>query len=58
MLSRSGGCGPTIATYARNGEDAEAVATLDRELAALGDRYLENGSTMGWEYLLVTATRR
>lgn len=48
--------GPTIAVYRFVGEDADEVAALDAELAALGDRFLTDG-TMGWEYLLVTARR-
>lgn len=49
--------GPTIATYRGIADDPEKVAALDRELASLGDRYLDGGSTMDWEYLLFTATR-
>ena len=37
-------------------DDPAQVAELDRELAALGDRYLVDG-VMEWEYLLVTAVR-
>lgn len=48
--------GPTIAVYRFVGEDADEVAALDAELAALGDRFLTDG-TMAWEYLLVTARR-
>lgn len=50
--------GPIVATYARAQDDPEAVAALDDAIAALGDRALDGGRTMGWEYLLVTATRR
>ncbi|WP_159792420.1 class I SAM-dependent methyltransferase [Puerhibacterium puerhi] len=53
--------GPMIATYRHVGDDAERAQRLDEELAALGDRYLtghDGSSTMEWEYLLVTATRR
>jgi len=48
--------GPTISVYRFIAEDAEKVAALDSDLAALGDRFLEDG-TMDWEYLLVTARR-
>jgi hypothetical protein len=48
--------GPTIAVYRFIAGDAAKVDALDAELAALADRYLENG-VMGWEYLLVTARR-
>lgn len=49
--------GPTIAVYRFIADDAEKVAGLDADLAALGDRYLEDG-VMPWEYLVVTGTRR
>ena len=49
--------GPTIAVYRFIAADAEKVAALDADMAALGDRFLDNG-VMPWEYLLVTATRR
>jgi len=48
--------GPTIAAYRGIADDPERTAALDRELAELGDRYLEGG-IMEWEYLLVTARR-
>ena len=48
--------GPTIAVYRFLADDADKVAALDADLAALGDRFLRDG-TMDWEYLLVTATR-
>ena len=48
--------GPTIAVYRFIAEDAERVAALDADLAALGDRFVTDGA-MGWEYLLVTARR-
>ncbi len=48
--------GPTIAVYRFIAGDPAKVDALDAELAALADRYLENG-VMGWEYLLVTARR-
>jgi hypothetical protein len=37
-------------------DDAAKVAALDADLAALGERFLEDGA-MAWEYLLVTARR-
>lgn len=48
--------GPTIAVYRFLGDDGTKVAALDADLAALGDRFISEG-TMGWEYLLVTARR-
>jgi SAM-dependent methyltransferase len=48
--------GPTIAVYRFIAEDPAKVAALDADLAALGDRYVHDG-TMDWEYLLVTARR-
>ena len=48
--------GPTIAAYRGIADDPERTAELDAALAALGDRYLQDGA-MEWEYLLVTATR-
>lgn len=49
--------GPTIAVYRFIADDAEKVAALDAELAALGDRFIRDGA-MSWEYLIVTARRR
>jgi ubiquinone/menaquinone biosynthesis C-methylase UbiE len=49
--------GPTIAVYRFLADDAEKVAALDADMAALGDRFLDNG-VMPWEYLIVTARRR
>ncbi len=49
--------GPTIAVYRFIADDAEKVAALDADMAALGDRFLDGG-VMPWEYLIVTATRR
>jgi SAM-dependent methyltransferase len=49
--------GPTIAVYRFLGEDAEKVAALDADMAALGDRFIDAGA-MAWEYLIVTAVRR
>lgn len=46
--------GPTISAYRAIAADAERVAALDAEIAALGDRFL-TGSTMPWEYLLAVA---
>ncbi len=48
--------GPTIAVYRFIAADPEKVAALDADLAALGERFLDDG-VMGWEYLLVTARR-
>ena len=48
--------GPTIAVYRFIADDPAKVAALDADLAALGDRFLDDG-VMGWEYLLVTARR-
>jgi ubiquinone/menaquinone biosynthesis C-methylase UbiE len=52
--------GPTIVAYRNLGNDAERVAALDRDLAALAARY-DRGSTgttvLEWEYLLLTARR-
>jgi SAM-dependent methyltransferase len=48
--------GPTVAAYAALAGQPDRVAGLDADLAALGDRHLAAGA-MGWEYLLVTATR-
>lgn len=50
--------GPTVATYGRVKDDPRATAALDEGLAALGDGALGGGSTMPWQYLLTTATRR
>ena len=49
--------GPTIAVYRFIADDAEKVNALDVEMAALGDRFLDDG-VMPWEYLIVTAKRR
>jgi ubiquinone/menaquinone biosynthesis C-methylase UbiE len=48
--------GPTIAVYRFIADDPAKVAALDAELAAMGDRFLTDG-TMHWEYLVVTARR-
>lgn len=49
--------GPTIAVYRFIADDDEKVAALDADMAALGDRFSQDG-VMPWEYLIVTATRR
>lgn len=46
--------GPTISAYRAIATDADRVAALDAEIAALGDRFI-SGSTMPWEYLLTVA---
>ncbi|HYO39232.1 MAG TPA: class I SAM-dependent methyltransferase [Nocardioidaceae bacterium] len=48
--------GPTIAVYRFIADDQAKVDSLDAELAALGERFLEDG-VMAWEYLLVTGRR-
>jgi SAM-dependent methyltransferase len=48
--------GPTIAVYRFIAHDPAKVASLDADLAAHGDRFIEGG-VMHWEYLLVTARR-
>jgi ubiquinone/menaquinone biosynthesis C-methylase UbiE len=48
--------GPTIAVYRFIADDPAKVTALDTDLAALGDRFLQDG-VMAWEYLLVTARR-
>ncbi|MET0734787.1 MAG: methyltransferase domain-containing protein [Microbacterium sp.] len=48
--------GPTIAVYRFLADDAEKTAALDADMAALGDRFLDEG-VMPWEYLIVTAKR-
>ncbi|QEV99549.1 class I SAM-dependent methyltransferase [Microbacterium caowuchunii] len=49
--------GPTIAVYRFIADDPAKVAALDADLAALGDRHLDEG-VMRWEYVIVTARRR
>jgi ubiquinone/menaquinone biosynthesis C-methylase UbiE len=51
--------GPTIAVYRSIADDADRVAALDRDLAALAGRYDRGDGTvvMDWEYLLLTARR-
>lgn len=48
--------GPTISAYRAIGSDAERTASLDADIAALGDAYLQD-NTMEWEYLLLTARK-
>lgn len=48
--------GPTIAVRRSLTEDPERLAALDAALRGLADRHLQDGA-MGWEYLLLTATR-
>jgi SAM-dependent methyltransferase len=50
--------GPTISAYRAIGDDAERVAALDADIAAVGDRFLSGPSRMEWEYLLVVARKR
>ncbi|MDN5794491.1 MAG: class I SAM-dependent methyltransferase [Intrasporangium sp.] len=47
--------GPTIAAYRGLSDSPDRAASLDAELAALGDRGLDPNGTMRWEYLVVTA---
>jgi ubiquinone/menaquinone biosynthesis C-methylase UbiE len=47
--------GPTIAAYRNIEGDADRTAALDEAIARLGDGFLQGGSSMDWEYLLVTA---
>jgi ubiquinone/menaquinone biosynthesis C-methylase UbiE len=49
--------GPTIAAYRNIAGDADRVAALDADLARIGDEFLQGGSTMQWEYLLLTARK-
>ncbi|MDA4110339.1 hypothetical protein MHOL44478_24205 [Mycobacterium holsaticum DSM 44478] len=49
--------GPTIAAYRNIEDDPDRVAELDAALARIGDGFLHGGSTMEWEYLLLTARR-
>lgn len=48
--------GPTIAVYRNIEGDADRVAALDAEIARVGDSVL-SGSSMEWEYLLLTARK-
>lgn len=49
--------GPTIAAYRYNSDNPQKIAGLDADMAALGDRFLDDG-VMPWEFLVMTATRR
>jgi SAM-dependent methyltransferase len=49
--------GPTIAVYRNIEGDADRVAALDADIARIGDDFLQGGSTMEWEYLLLTARK-
>jgi hypothetical protein len=49
--------GPTISAYKAIGDDPERTASLDADIARLGDDHLRGGSTMEWEYLLLTARK-
>jgi SAM-dependent methyltransferase len=49
--------GPTIAVYRNIEGDSDRVAELDAAIAQVGDDVLTGGSTMEWEYLLVTARK-
>ena len=48
--------GPTISAYRAIADDPDRVASLDADIAALGDSVLRD-STMDWEYLLMTARK-
>jgi SAM-dependent methyltransferase len=52
--------GPTIATYRNIADDPERVASLDRALADVAQRYNRgvDKTVLDWEYLLVTARKR
>ncbi|MDT5210545.1 MAG: hypothetical protein QOF67_2960, partial [Mycobacterium sp.] len=49
--------GPTIAVYRNIEGDADRVATLDADIARVGDSVLSASSSMEWEYLLLTARK-
>jgi SAM-dependent methyltransferase len=49
--------GPTIAAYRNNEGDPERIAALDADIARIGDGFLQGGSSMEWEYLLVSARK-
>ena len=49
--------GPTIAAYRNIEGDADRVAALDADIARIGDGFLAGGSSMEWEYLLLTARK-
>ncbi len=50
--------GPTIAAYRGIADDPDKVAALDADLASLGDDAGAGSTSMGWEYLLLTARVR
>ncbi len=50
--------GPMVAAYQGIAGEPDLVASLDAELAALGDLHLAGGSSMAWEYLLLTVRKR
>jgi SAM-dependent methyltransferase len=50
--------GPTISVYRNIEGEPDRVAALDADIARVGDSVLSSSSTMGWEYLLVTARKR
>lgn len=50
--------GPVVATYGRIADDPAAVAALDTGLTELARQHMDADGRMGWEYLLLTATRR
>jgi SAM-dependent methyltransferase len=49
--------GPTIAVYRNVADDAERTAALDEVLLDLAARFQDADGAMGWEYLLLTASR-
>jgi SAM-dependent methyltransferase len=49
--------GPTLMAYRANAADADRTAALDAAVVDLARRALDGGTTMAWEYLLLTATR-
>jgi SAM-dependent methyltransferase len=49
--------GPTIAVYRNVADDAERTAALDQALLDLAARFQDPDGAMGWDYLLLTATR-
>jgi SAM-dependent methyltransferase len=49
--------GPTISVYRNIEGDPERVASLDADIARVGDSVLSGSSAMEWEYLLLTARK-
>ncbi|MGX9790604.1 class I SAM-dependent methyltransferase [Mycobacterium sp. MMS18-G62] len=49
--------GPTISAYRAIGGDPDRVASLDADIARLGDAFLRGSPTMDWEYLVWTARK-